>query len=256
MKVMVISLLLIFILPAVLGASIDFSAPSSAQVNESFSVTLTSDENLQSDVKVYVKSGENDRISQTYNAGSWKSSFYYVPRVYPEQTRFDLRVLAQYDHAELCAKLRESESKKVGAEVCKPLTILENEQSKGEDLSSQGSTPQNQETNSQSQTATQKNVAESTPAPTASSSSAPKTKKTTSPESKAPIKTTTLATSTPEPALQVALAPEQETKLYLRSQKSQVIEVHEPYETGKALLLGLFPAIAFGVLVLILYRKI
>lgn len=124
MKLTVISLLLL--ISTVSALDFQISSPSSANLNEQFTVSLTADTLEIYDVKIFVQDINKDLLSEIYNDG-WKSSFYYLKSVFPKQTKFEIKITKSSDKAEICARLRKS-GKTSFDEKCNDIKIEFNEE--------------------------------------------------------------------------------------------------------------------------------
>ncbi len=123
---MAISILLLLFTPEV-SAAITLQAPSSAVLQETFTVTISSDTMERSDVKIYIRN-DSDAVLSEIQDGDWKNGRYYVNDAYPQTTAFVLRATTFSDSAHLCAKLRLSEKRKTKPPTPESCTSINIEQ--------------------------------------------------------------------------------------------------------------------------------
>jgi hypothetical protein len=131
MKVMAISLLILFLLPIASAIDFDFSSPQSVNLNESFSVSLSATTSDIYDVKILVQDNETKTtISEIYNDG-WKNPFKYLLSAFPEKSEFSIRIKNYSSNAQICAQLRKPGASAYSVKKCNSIKI-----DKAEDSSS------------------------------------------------------------------------------------------------------------------------
>lgn len=103
---------------------LSLSTPDSATLNEEFVASLTANLSINEsyDVKVFVADEEKNIISEIFYDG-WKSPFYYLKSIFPEQTEFKVKVVKPGKNATICARLRKS-GKNSFDEKCAPIALI------------------------------------------------------------------------------------------------------------------------------------
>ncbi len=99
-----------------------FSAPDNVVLNSSFEVVINSNLTEIHDVKIYIQNEQNATVSQIENEG-WKSSFYYYKSIFPQKKLFNIRAVKYTDRAEICVRLRNTQSQKSSPPICIPIKI-------------------------------------------------------------------------------------------------------------------------------------
>lgn len=129
-------------------------SPEKVDVEEEFTVEISTDTQETSDVKIFVHNSEDDKISreeylsEIFDEGdeSWKDSYFYVQEAFPENSKFDIRVLRSPGDATICLRLRNSASKNGFEQVCNPIEILESEDAKKEESTKKASPTKQEQT--------------------------------------------------------------------------------------------------------------
>lgn len=135
MKVTAISIILFlfFLMPSA-SAAIDFtfSSPENVEINESFSVSISATTSDKYDVKIFIEdntTAAENYLSQIYN-GEWKNPRYYLVAAFPDESSFDIRAAAYSDNAQICTRLRKTNSSSTYTK-CALITIKEQSYSGG-----------------------------------------------------------------------------------------------------------------------------
>lgn len=100
---------------------IALKTPSHVNLNESFIVTIEVESSDTYDVKLYVE--DQQKIVSQIFANTWKSSFYYLPAVFPSQKSYQVRVTVPTTDPQLCIRLRKTGSKTALTPYCQPIMI-------------------------------------------------------------------------------------------------------------------------------------
>ncbi len=121
MKVMVIStvsknsyslyFVVLIVLLLQLASAIEFSFDSSSNGDGEFDVSLNSGTNEKYDVKIYAFNGDkSDKESEIFseNENKWKSSYYYLKSVFPDESNFKIRAKNISKEWQICVRLRKS----------------------------------------------------------------------------------------------------------------------------------------------------
>lgn len=129
---MVISLSLIFLLQSAAALNIDFDAPSAVELNEEFLVEIEADSTETFDVKIFVHTSEDKKISRgeytsEIMANDWQSSWNYINEAFPEEKTYTVRVIEFPGEQTICVRLRKSDTKTTNIE-CKTIEVIETEQ--------------------------------------------------------------------------------------------------------------------------------
>jgi len=125
-KVTAISLLL-FIGNAT-ALEINLDSPDSVFQKEEFKVSISSPEEIESDVKIFIHKSEDESIkrseyiSEIYNE-EWKDSWFYLDKTFPSSKEYKIRVVDNYGNFKICARLRDSSSKKTSELSCNNIEI-------------------------------------------------------------------------------------------------------------------------------------
>jgi len=124
------------------GAELIIRAPLEVNLKEEFSVVIDADLSGQFDVKIFVHSSSDERvsrneyISEIFNpvAQMWKDSWFYIEGSFPEIKTYNLKVLESKGERKICLRLR-----KTGGQTsyiqCEQITILEEKKSNSESRS-------------------------------------------------------------------------------------------------------------------------
>lgn len=104
---------------------VDFKSPASLNESISVSISLTTSEVY--DVKIFVEDSA-DKIISEIDYNGWKNPYYYLKAVFPAQTSFTIRITEYSANANLCARLRKTNSTSY-SEVCKPIQIVSQQSS-------------------------------------------------------------------------------------------------------------------------------
>ena len=129
-KVTAISLFLCLGIASGLDVSLD--SPSLATQGNEFEVSISSPEEIESDVKIFVHNSEDESIkrseyiSEIYNE-DWKDSWFYIEKSFPSSKKYKIRVLDNHGNFKICARLREPVSKKTSDLICNNIQIKESE---------------------------------------------------------------------------------------------------------------------------------
>lgn len=118
----------IFLFSLVSSLSFQLESPDKVNQGESFEVTISM-ENPQAiyDVKIYIND-DSKEFSEIYSQNSWKSPFYYLKSVFPDQTAFQIKAHFTGE-TQICAKLRNSEKNSETKQVCNPIIVSPSENS-------------------------------------------------------------------------------------------------------------------------------
>jgi hypothetical protein len=130
-----ITILTAISLPNVKAIGFSFNAPSSVEIDEEFTVSISTQEavNEDFDIKIFVhKSKEYEiprstYISEIYNEekDSWLDPWYYLKENFPDESEFDIRVTESPGRQMLCVRLRQSKNNEDGYfdEKCEEIDI-------------------------------------------------------------------------------------------------------------------------------------
>ena len=119
-RITVISIILLSLISIVSSLDFEIDYPKEVEVNSEFLVKLSSDTNINHDLKIFVEDDSRD-FSEIYNNG-WKSPFYYINNIFPEKKEF--RILSHhFGETVICVKLRESEDKSKVSEKCDKIIV-------------------------------------------------------------------------------------------------------------------------------------
>lgn len=124
---------LIISLPAIFALEISFDSPSSVKVNEEFGVTIKADSDETYDVKIFVHTSEDksiargEYISEIFQNGEWKDSWFYLKESFPEEKEFKIRVLSSSGERKICTRLRKTSTQSTSIN-CKEIIILQEEE--------------------------------------------------------------------------------------------------------------------------------
>ena len=131
MKLMVISLLIIFLTPIVVSLNFTLNSPEKVQQNQEFTVSIQSDTAETNDIKIYVEdpSASPKTISEIQNIDEWQNSYFYLKQIFPQQTEFKLKVKKQGDW-QICARLR---AKSPSQPVCNTISVIQSENVGGQE---------------------------------------------------------------------------------------------------------------------------
>ena len=97
----------LFLLPNISALNFNIDSPEKVKVNESFFVIIEAQTSEVYDVKIFVENSDKKIISEIYNGG-WKNPRYYLLSVFPQQSKFEIKVLSAGDYP-ICARLRKPE---------------------------------------------------------------------------------------------------------------------------------------------------
>jgi predicted RND superfamily exporter protein len=123
MKLMAISLFLIFLIPTISAISFSLETPSEVKVNDEFTVSIISQETDTHDVKIFVEdpSSSPKTISEILNLEEeWQNSYYYVKQAFPQQTIFQLKINSP-GNWQICSRLRKSSP---STPTCNDITVV------------------------------------------------------------------------------------------------------------------------------------
>lgn len=129
---MFIILLTAISLSFVSAAEISFTSPEQAEINEEFIVSISADFSDTSDVKAFVHTSEDTKISSSeiisliYNEGQWKNPWYYLNATFPEIKDYKVKATKSAGDRQICIRLRKLSSTSYKQE-CKPIKIIEAE---------------------------------------------------------------------------------------------------------------------------------
>jgi len=118
-----IILILLILMP--LSTAIDFTiqAPNQADINQEFTVIISSAETETHDIKIFIyKDTVSNIISEIKSEGSWKNPYYYLKEVFPTNKEFTIKVIEEPGERELCARLRQT-GKSAYSQQCQAITI-------------------------------------------------------------------------------------------------------------------------------------
>src|SRR3989344_5765757 len=82
-RITVISIILLSLISIVSSLDFEIDYPKEVEVNSEFLVKLSSDTNINHDLKIFVEDDSRD-FSEIYN-NDWKSLFYYINNIFPEK---------------------------------------------------------------------------------------------------------------------------------------------------------------------------
>lgn len=137
MKVTAISFALIFFaLISLTSAAIDFtfSSPASVEINESFPILISATTSDKYDVKIFVQDNETTAtISEIYDSG-WRNPFKYILSAFPDKSSFDIRAIIHSDKAQICVRLRKTDTSSPTYTKCAPISIVRPSSSGGEKI--------------------------------------------------------------------------------------------------------------------------
>ncbi len=241
MKLMVISVFILFLLPSVLAATLEITSPPEVVLNENFSVTLISDITEKSDVKIYIQNSESKIFSEIFNSG-WKSSFYYISGSFPEKTDYILRAVKSAGDFEICAKLRKSGKTTAISSKCNPITIKPQQNSNEKKTIELPNKTEAQKENKNNEEAKDTQDSKNIP----SQNLPPKSKVSSAGES-----------AKESPPAQQNLSPPSNEKIILNSlQKPAVSEYITSQEKIRLAAIYFFPLLVILILILIIFNKI
>ncbi len=92
-----------------LTSAIEFEliSPESANAEESFLVSISSQDSENHDVKIFIQDLNKKIISQIFE-GSWKNPHYYIKSAFPDNKEFKIRAITNQGNYEICARLRKT----------------------------------------------------------------------------------------------------------------------------------------------------
>ena len=122
MKLMAISLFLIFLMPLAAALTFDFNSPASANLGENFSVSISAITSDDYDVKIFVQNNETKPIISEIYSEAWKNPYYYLKAIFPDKSDFIIRIKNISSDAVICVRLRKVSSTSY-SEHCKEITI-------------------------------------------------------------------------------------------------------------------------------------
>ncbi|MFH1802618.1 MAG: hypothetical protein ABH864_04150 [archaeon] len=119
---------------------INLDSPSEVEIDEEFTVGISVDSETPLDIKIFVhkSNSENikssDYISEIYDeeSESWKNSWYYLKEYFPDHEKYEIRVTGSPGEREICARLREPDTKKFYTE-CNSIKVTGEEKEDEED---------------------------------------------------------------------------------------------------------------------------
>ena len=162
MKITAISFFF-FLLPLASALTFEFSQPSSVELYENFSVSISATTSDSYDVKIIVQDNKTrTTLSEIYNDG-WKNPFYYLKSAFPGRTSFLVRVKNASDDAFTCVRLRKTGASSY-SEECKALSISSSVAQGSSDEEEPDSAPEEvQSTNTTASSSSQKLSSDFTP---------------------------------------------------------------------------------------------
>lgn len=125
-KLLIFLFLSILFIP--LALSLTLTSPDSVSLNEEFEVSISDYAEIVCDVKIFVHTSEEEKISRAqyiseiYNGG-WQDPWFYLSSSYPEQKEYKIRVVSSPGDRKICLRLRNPESKEFLDEACNEITI-------------------------------------------------------------------------------------------------------------------------------------
>jgi hypothetical protein len=105
--------------------AIDFTitSPNNIDLNQEFTITLSSSETEIHDVKIFVyKDTVSNIISEIKSGSEWKNPYYYLKEAFPTNKEFTIKVIEEPGERELCARLRLT-GKSSYDQQCQAITI-------------------------------------------------------------------------------------------------------------------------------------
>ncbi len=122
MKSTVISLFF-FIMAIQVASAIDFSlnSPTSTDLNEEFSVSLSAETTDIYDVKIFAIDKDSEITSLIYNDG-WKNAYYYIKETFPDEKDYKIKIIHSNGNQQICARLRQT-GKTSYSELCNDIEV-------------------------------------------------------------------------------------------------------------------------------------
>lgn len=102
-------------------ASFSLDSPETIYINESFDVSIFSDDSSIYDIKIIIQNENKEIISQIYNDG-WKNPRYYIKSSYPEVSLYKIKAISLSENANICLRWRKSGNTKYD-ETCHNISI-------------------------------------------------------------------------------------------------------------------------------------
>ncbi|MCU0641973.1 MAG: hypothetical protein MUF61_00105 [archaeon] len=125
-------LFFVFLISLSSALSFTVSCPEEAELNESFSVSISAAASDIYDVKIVIMDNSSQKIiSQIYNEG-WKNPYYYIKSAFPSKTEFEVRATDYSENAVICSRLRK-EGATSYTEVCQKISLIAGEKEADED---------------------------------------------------------------------------------------------------------------------------
>ncbi len=127
-KLLVISFLIA--LPLVSALTITFSAPETVEIDEEFTVTISADSEEIHDVKIFVHTSEDEKISRSeyisdiYHDGAWLDSWFYIKEAFPDEREYKIKIFESSGEREICVRLRKTSTQTASIE-CQKIEVLE-----------------------------------------------------------------------------------------------------------------------------------
>lgn len=131
MKLIISLILLLLVLPNISALDFGLDSPDEVKLNEEFTATINADTSDIYDVKIFVHTSEDQKItsdeciSEIYN-NDWENPWYYLKESFPDKKQYKIRVISNSGNQEICARLR-----KTGASAfdtkCNPIAIKDSE---------------------------------------------------------------------------------------------------------------------------------
>ncbi len=103
--------------------SFSLTSPETIYVNESFDVSINSEDSSTYDIKIFIENENEEIISQIYNNG-WKNPRYYINSAYPQILTYKIRATSPSENANLCLRWRKPDNTKYD-ETCQNITVIE-----------------------------------------------------------------------------------------------------------------------------------
>lgn len=123
-QVLCVLFFLICFIVSVSALNFSFSYPTNVDSGETFEVVIEATTNDKYDVKITVLDGK-EIISEIENDG-WKNPYYYLKGVFPEESKYENRVIKGGGEMDICVRLRKTEKTSYD-ELCKKITVEKGE---------------------------------------------------------------------------------------------------------------------------------
>lgn len=101
-------------------------SPQEVDENQEFEVSVIASTAETYDVKIFVHNGGFSRgnlVSQVYSDGQWKSSWYYLNGVFPQNYIFRKKVSNYSGETQICAQLRKTGETAMDGRICNTITV-------------------------------------------------------------------------------------------------------------------------------------